>query len=197
MILKKLNCRVVRSMVSCQFYGIVAVNLCALNHNQAVTILGGCVVAAVRIRCITCQSLGIVAVRQMSQTLFGSDKSDRVLWLTQNTNEEELQEMVFNQMNTWPLSIIALEYGTVSPKNLHFLASALNDNDAFIMSNYDRASTEQAIFVIISDFEIGKYVSSDELDQLVKQRMKKDNWPDRVCQRIRHTIPLHSNPTAV
>jgi hypothetical protein len=145
-----------------------------------------------------------LAVQQISDALFGSPDSTRVLYLTTN-NEDTLRAQIFKQLVTWPWSVLVIDADRISANQLDFLTSMLNDNFPHLQFHDNKVRTDQAVVILVSnkfaqlitDFALvddnqpaSGDSDTDSLDALVKNMMKKDGWPDRVCQRLRHTIPF-------
>eukprot|EP01114_Cavostelium_apophysatum_P000689 TRINITY_DN10629_c0_g1_i1.p1 TRINITY_DN10629_c0_g1~~TRINITY_DN10629_c0_g1_i1.p1 ORF type:complete len:164 (-),score=48.77 TRINITY_DN10629_c0_g1_i1:346-837(-) len=91
----------------------------------------------------------------MSKVLFGSEHSDRVLWLTSppkemnlSETEDHLKYSIFKQLSMWPQSIIALEVDDVPVSSLSFLTAAWNDHEPSIYVNTRHVKTNQAVFVV-------------------------------------------------
>jgi len=87
-----------------------------------------------------------------------------------------------------------LDDSKISPSNLDLLVSALDENFPLVEYQEQRASTEFAIFIIISkllDNNLVELAKEDQLNAFVKEHLKgKLGWADRICQRIRYVIPF-------
>lgn len=145
------------------------------------------------------KSYSDIVIQKLSKILYGSEFNDRVTMLgdVATISPLSIQEKIYQQSKKWPNSLFVLY---TSPKTrafegLDFLASVFDDNYPSILFNeYDSISTRSIIFIIISDImdseEVKSVVNPDLLDLIVKQKLKRRNWPERVSQRITYTIPF-------
>jgi len=136
-----------------------------------------------------------ITVQAISKALFGSDLSDRVLFV-RDKPASMLKVQIFRQLKSWPLSVVILDYQNIAPSHADFLTSALDGGFPQLELNDDSVKTNQAIFVFVSEMleqEVAQLQDGDrlgELYNLVKERMKQDGWPDRICQRVDNVIPF-------
>jgi len=133
-------------------------------------------------------------IRSLSKSLFGSEISDVVLYLGKH-HEKVIKGQIFRHLNQWPFSIIVLDYKKSDPKDYLFLTSALDGNFPLLDSGTRTVRTNAAIFIFISDIMHQELAEIQEnnlytLDARVKEYMKDNGWPDRICQRIDHIIPF-------
>jgi len=136
-----------------------------------------------------------ITVRTISRSLFDSEVNDRILVL-EDQPELMLKSQIFRQLKQWPLSIIVMNYHKMVPQSYDFLTSIFDTNFPQLELNNNIIKTNQAIFIIVSNIlqgEISKLYQDQSLhllDKLVKDYMKENDWPARICQRMDYVIPF-------
>lgn len=137
-------------------------------------------------------TLGHRIVGHISRALFGSESSDRVVYLEGKT-EKEVSGKVFRTLKQWSLAVFVVDVDSSVPSNYEFLTSAMNENFPFLdyslpgsLDRGLRVSTSDAIFLFLTKVPQGTATT----EQGVKGYLKTRGWADRVCQRIDYTIPV-------